>query len=235
MSNRFTNHVVLVAGGTGALGRAVTAAFLAEGAFVAVTYQKADEFAQLRDEAGNNAERLTGYPVDVTDESAVRRVVAGIAERLQRLEVLVNAVGGYSAGPKLWEGDGQVLGRMLGLNVVPGYVLARAVLPVMLQQGYGAIVNVAAQAAFDPPAGGAAYAASKAATVAMMRSLAAEVAGKGIRVNSIAPVIMDTPANRAAMPNANHERWSKVADVASVVLFLASPQAKVVHGVTLTV
>ena len=124
---------------------------------------------------------------------------------------------------------------MLALNLRSGYALSRAVVPAMLKQGRGAIVNVCAKAALDHAAGAAAYAASKAAALAMMDSLAADLKGSGVRVNSVLPSIMDTEANRKAMPSADFAKWPKTEDVASVILFLCSDDAKVVHGAAVPV
>ena len=111
--------------------------------------------------------------------------VGGVLSRHGRVDALVNTVGGYAGGVKLWEMETKVFDAMLSLNLRSGYALARAVLPAMLKQKNGSIVNVAAKAAFDHGAGAAAYAASKAAAVAMMDSLAADAKGTGVRVNSI--------------------------------------------------
>jgi NAD(P)-dependent dehydrogenase (short-subunit alcohol dehydrogenase family) len=124
---------------------------------------------------------------------------------------------------------------MMALNLRSGYALARAAARTMLKQGRGAIVNVAAKAAFDHAAGAAAYAASKAAALAMMDSLAADLKGSGVRVNSILPSIIDTAANRKAMPNANFAKWPKPEEIARVILFLCSDEAKVVQGAAVPV
>ncbi len=142
----------------------------------------------------------------------------------------MNTVGGYAGGVNLWELDPKVFDQMLALNVRSGYTLSRAVVPAMLKQRRGAIVNVASKAAVDHAAGAAAYAASKAAAVAMMDSLAAEVKGTGVRVNSILPSIIDTEANRKAMPGADFAKWPKPEDIARVILFLCSDEAKLIHG-----
>jgi NAD(P)-dependent dehydrogenase (short-subunit alcohol dehydrogenase family) len=124
---------------------------------------------------------------------------------------------------------------MLALNLRSGFILSRAVVPAMLKQGHGSIVNVAAKAALDHAAGAAAYAASKAAAVAMMDSLAADLKGTGVRVNSILPSIIDTEANRKAMPKSDFAKWPKPEDIARVILFLCGDDAKVVHGAALPV
>ena len=226
---------MLVAGGTGGLGRAVSLAFLEEGARVVVPYRQPEEFDDLKSAARAYASSLEGHAVDITDEAAVKQLVAGILTAHGRLDAAVNAVGGYAGGVKLWELDAGVWDRMLALNLQSGYALARAVVPAMLKQKRGAIVNVAAKAAFDHAGGAAAYAASKAAAVAMMDSLAADLTGTGVRVNSILPSIIDTPANRKAMPTAKFTQWPKPEDIARVILFLCSDDAKVVHGASIPV
>jgi len=116
-----------------------------------------------------------------------------------------------------------------------GYAILRAAVPAMLKLKRGAIVNVAARAAFDHAGGAAAYAASKAAAVAMIDSLAADLKGTGVRVNSILPSIIDTEANRRAMSNADFAQWPKPEDIARVILFLCSDDARLVHGAAVPV
>jgi NAD(P)-dependent dehydrogenase (short-subunit alcohol dehydrogenase family) len=227
--------VVLVAGGTGGLGRAVSLAFLAAGAAVVVTYRNEEEFAALGKTAGAAASALEGHRVDVTDERAAGELVDRIVSSRGRLDALVNTVGGYAGGTKLWELETKTFEQMLALNLRAVYALARAAVAPMLKQKHGAIVNVAAKAAVDHGGGAAAYAASKAAAVAMMDSLAEDVKGLGVRVNSILPSIIDTEANRKAMPGSDFTKWPKPEDIAKVILFLCSEHAKVVHGAAIPV
>ena len=231
----FAGKVILVAGGTGGLGRSVSLAFLAEGAAVHVTYRNPDEFAALQHSAGSAASSLTGHRVDVADESAVADVIAQILAAHNRLDTLVNTIGGYAGGIPLWNLDAATLDRMFSLNLRAGYVLARAALVPMRRQGSGSIVNVNAKAALDHAAGAAAYAASKAAALALFDSLAADLRGTGIRVNSVLPSIIDTPANRSAMPSADFAAWPRPEDIARVILFLTSDSACVIHGAAIPV
>jgi NAD(P)-dependent dehydrogenase (short-subunit alcohol dehydrogenase family) len=232
--DRFTGKLALIAGGTGGLGRAVTLAFLNAGSNVIVTYRKKEELQDLQNAAGDHS-RLEAYQVDVTHEGSVRQLVDGAIEKHGRLDCLVNTVGGYVGGVKLWELDPSTFDRMLALNLRSGYLLSRAVVPLMVQQGYGSIVNVIAKAAIDHAAGAGAYAASKAAALAMMHSLAEDLKGTGVRANSILPSIIDTEANRKAMPNQDFGKWPKPEQIARVVLFLCSEDANVVHGAALPV
>ena len=235
-----TRKVVLVAGGTGVLGRAVALAFVAEGAAVHVTYQASSEWQALKSAAASVASSagggsLEGFSVDVTQEEAVERLVEGIVARFGRIDALVNTVGGYVGGIKLWDLDPKVFDRMMALNLRSGFVLSRVAARQMLKQGSGSIVNVAAKAALDHAAGASAYAASKAAAVAMIDSLAADLKGTGVRANSILPSIIDTEANRKAMPTADFSKWPKPEDIARVILFLASDASRLIHGAAIPV
>jgi NAD(P)-dependent dehydrogenase (short-subunit alcohol dehydrogenase family) len=230
-----TSKIALVAGGTGGLGRAVTLVFLESDYTVAVTYRRAEEWDALRNAAGARKERLAGYVADVTDERAVAGLVEDLSRKHGRLDALINTVGAYAGGIKLWELDTKVFEQMIALNLRSGFVLCRAVVPVMLKQRHGSIVNVASKAALDHAAGAAAYTATKAAAVAMVDSLAADLKGTGVRVNSILPSIIDTEANRKAMPGADFAKWPKPEEIARVVLFLCGDDAKVVHGAALPV
>jgi NAD(P)-dependent dehydrogenase (short-subunit alcohol dehydrogenase family) len=121
------------------------------------------------------------------------------------------------------------------LNTDAGFTLARVVVPAMLKRSSGAIVNIAAKAAFDHAAGASAYAASKSAALALFDCLAQDLKGTGVRVNSILPSIIDTEANRKAMPNADFSKWPKPEEIARVILFLCSPEASVIHGAAIPV
>jgi NAD(P)-dependent dehydrogenase (short-subunit alcohol dehydrogenase family) len=235
MQMRFSDKAVLVAGGTGGLGGAVSLAFLEEGAKVVVTYREQKEFDVLKSEAGANGLAIDGHRVDVTDETAVRQLLVKVLAEHGHLDALVNTVGGYVGGVNLWELETKVFDQMLALNLRSGYALSRAAIPAMLKQKHGAIVNVAAKAALDHGAGASAYAASKAGALALMDSLAAEVKGSGVRVNSILPSIIDTEVNRKAMPNADFSKWPKPRDIARVILFLCSDEARVIHGAAIPV
>ena len=231
---------MLVAGGTGGLGRAVSLAFVEAGARVIVTFQRPGDLDELKKAASAKLVKvegasLEGYAVDVTDEMAAGKLIDGIVERHGRLDCLVNAVGGYAGGVKLWELEAKVFEQQLTLNLRAGFVLAKTAARVMVKQGSGAIVNVASKASVDHAAGASAYAASKAAAVAMMDCLAADLKGSGVRANSIMPSIIDTPANRKAMPEADFAKWPKPEEIARVILFLCSDEAKLIQGASVPV
>lgn len=232
----FHDKIVLVTGGTGGLGREVAMAFLEAGARVMVTYRREEEFAAVV----SSAERIGAKPpdgaaVDVTDAAAVEKFVASMVAKYGRIDILVNAVGGYAGGTNLWEVDPRVYDQMLQLNLKAGFVLAGIVVSVMIRQNQGWIVNIASKAAVDHGAGGGLYAASKAGALALFDSLAAEVKAYNINVNSVLPSIIDTAANRKAMPEADFSKWPKPEEIARVILFLCSEEARVIHGAAIPV
>lgn len=235
MTTDCADKVVLVAGGTGGLGRSVSLAFLQHGATVAVTWQHQEEFVALKDSAGDLAIHLAGYQADATDPLGAHTLVGQIISRFNRIDVLVNTVGGYAGGIPLWQLEPDVFERMLNLNLRASFALAKAVVPAMIARKSGVITNVAAKAAWDHAAGASAYSASKAAAVALMDSLAADLLGTGVRVNSILPSIIDTKTNRSAMPKADFAKWPKPEDIADVIVFLASDAASVIHGASIPV
>jgi NAD(P)-dependent dehydrogenase (short-subunit alcohol dehydrogenase family) len=232
----FHDKIVLVTGGTGGLGREVTMAFLEAGATVIATYRITDELNSVVSAAESiGATPPIGAQVNVTDAAAVEKLVGDLVARHGRIDVLVNAVGGYAGGTKLWEVDPKIYDQMLDLNLKAGFVLARFIVPVMIRQNRGWIVNVASKAAFDHGAGAALYAASKAGTLALFDSLAADVKAFNINVNSVIPSIIDTAANRKAMPGADFSKWPKPDEIARVILFLCSDEARVIHGAAVPV
>jgi len=232
----FHDKIVLISGGTGGLGREVTMAFLEAGASVMVSYKRAEEFAAIVSSAERvGAKPPDGAAVDVTDAAAVAKFVAGMVTKYGRIDILVNTVGGYAGGTNLWEVDPRVYDQMMQLNLKAGFVLARVIVPVMIRQNRGWIVNIASKAAVDHGAGGALYAASKAGALALFDSLAAEVKPHNINVNSVLPSIIDTAVNRKVMPGADFAKWPKPEEIARVILFLCSEEARVIHGAAIPV
>jgi len=231
----FKNRVALIAGGTGALGRAVSAAFAREGARVTVTYRRQSEFEEFLSQSKLNANDVKGLMVDATDAAEVARATESILANGGALDILVNTIGGYHGGKRIWEEDLSSYEQMMSLNLKAGFVLARAVLPAMIRQNRGWIVNVASRAGYGKSPGAALYSASKAGALALFDSLADEVKPYPISVNSVVPSIFDTPANRQAIPAADYASWPKPEEIADVILFLCSQQARIIHGAAIPV
>jgi len=161
---------------------------------------------------------------DVTDAAAV------VAAAGDPLRALVNLVGGFAAGGRVHETPIEEFERQFQLNLRPTYLLSSAALPRMLDAGGGSIVCVSTRAAVRPFAGAAGYIASKAAVLAFVDALAAEYTAEGIRTNAILPSVIDTPANRASQPDADHSRWVTPAEIARVIRFLCSDDAAPTSG-----
>jgi NAD(P)-dependent dehydrogenase (short-subunit alcohol dehydrogenase family) len=232
----FQDKVALVAGGTGGLGREVAMAFLEAGARVIVTYQIPAEFQALVAAAQRSgAQAPEGALLDVTDVAAVESFVADLATRHGRLDILVNTVGGYAYGKKVWEEDAGQFDKMIAINLKSVFALTHAVVPVMIRQNRGWIVSTASKAAYDDAPGGALYSTSKAAALTLIQSLANEVKPYNINVNSIVPSIIDTAANRKSMPNADFAKWPKPEQIARVILFLCSEEGQLIHGAAVPV
>ncbi len=228
-------RVAIVAGGTGALGQSICLAFLSAGHTVCVPFAVPEETEALRARLGPaEAPRLDAAACDVTDETAVNRFVAGVVERHGRVDVLVNAVGGF-AGGDLASTSLTEWNRMLTLNLNTAVLGCRAVLPAMTRAGRGRIVNIASRAVVPPQGGFIAYTVSKSAVITLTQALAQEVRAHGITVNAVLPSTMDTPANRQAMPDADRASWVSTDAVALVVAFLASDAAEAVSGAAVPV
>jgi len=231
---RFTGRNVLVAGGAGALGAAVSLAFLREGAAVTVTGRSREPFERLLAAAGASRDRLAFAAGDAADPAQAAAAVAAAA-RGGRLHAAVNTVGGWAGGAPLADEPPDRLARMLAANLAPAHALLRAALPALARGGGGAFVEIASTAAAGPQPGQASYAAAKAAVLSLVLSAAEEARGAGVRVNAVLPGTMDTEANRAAMPSADRAGWVSTAEVAEAVLFLCSDAALAVSGASLTV
>jgi NAD(P)-dependent dehydrogenase (short-subunit alcohol dehydrogenase family) len=227
----FQGRHVVVTGGTGALGGAVTGALIASGATCHIPHHAGEDLGRFpfRDHA--QAKLTAG--IDLADEAAVE----GFYATVPQLWASIHLAGGFAPG-KVSETGKDALMRQVETNLATCFLCCRAAVNAMARTGAGGrIVNVAARPALEWRAGAgmAAYAASKAAVAAMTVALAEEVAGDGILVNAIAPSIMDTPANRKAMPKADFTAWPKVEEVAATIAFLASPENKVARGSIVTV
>jgi NAD(P)-dependent dehydrogenase (short-subunit alcohol dehydrogenase family) len=222
----YRDRHVIITGGTGALGIAVVGALVTAGAVCHVPYvhaAEADRFPMRE-----HAQVKLQVGIDLTDEAAVARLYAGVPN----LWASIHLAGGFAMSP-IGETTKVDLMKQVDLNLVTAFLSCRAAVNAMTRTGAGGrIVNVAARPALEWRAGAgmAAYAASKAAVAALTAALAEEVVKAGILVNAVAPSIMDTPANRAAMPKADYSAWPKVEEVAATILFLAAPDNKVTRG-----
>jgi NAD(P)-dependent dehydrogenase (short-subunit alcohol dehydrogenase family) len=221
----------IVTGGTGGLGSAVVARLLQDGWRVVVPWVAEQELERV-----TRHDRLELIQADLFDLEAVAAVAAaGAADPQRPLAGLVNLVGGFAAGSRVHETPIDTFEAQFRLNLRPTYLMTQAVLGGMLEHGEGSIVCVGTRAAVQPFSGAAGYIASKAAVISFAQAVATEYKQDGIRCNVILPSVIDTPANRASMPDAKHERWVKPAEIAGVVAHLLSPDAQPTSGAAVPV
>ncbi|GIL13133.1 MAG: 3-ketoacyl-ACP reductase [Chloroflexota bacterium] len=227
MAGIFNGKVVLITGAAGNLGRAVARRFAAEGARLALVERGEDHLAEILQEVG-------GLPLaaDVTDPASVDALVTKIEAEYGQISVLAHTVGGFAAGQPVHEAGLDVWDKMLNLNAKSVYVMCGRVAKHMVErQVAGSIVAIVSRNAYKGTAKNAAYSASKAAAQRVLESMAAELGPLNITVNAIAPSTIDTPANRAAMPNADFSKWVQPDEIADAIAFLAANRA--VNGHTL--
>jgi len=227
-----SGRAIVVTGGTGGLGRAVVTALLARGDRVAVPYRDEGRFAALRASAGATGDSLWGSRTSLDDVDASRVFFDDAATRFGGLNGVAALAGGYRGGGPLETAPVSDWTDMIAGNLTATYATCRAALPHLLKAG-GSVVTVSARLASVGGAGAAAYAASKAGIEALTRVLALENRERGVRFNAIAPVTIDTPANRAAMPKADASRWTPPDALARLVLFLLSPDSAPLTGAVL--
>jgi NAD(P)-dependent dehydrogenase (short-subunit alcohol dehydrogenase family) len=218
----FAGRQVVVTGGTGALGRAVVVALIETGAHCHVSY-----LYEAEAQSFPHKQNVTLHAVgDLADEAVVAKLYGAVP----KLWASIHLAGGFAA-QSIADTDKAKLMQQVDMNFVACFLCCRAAVKAMGQNG-GRIVNVAARPALEWRSGSGmvAYAASKAAVAAMTVALSEEVAKDGILVNAVAPSILDTPANRKAIPNADFSAWPKVEEVAATIAFLASPDNAVTRG-----
>ena len=231
----FSDRVVMVTGAAGNLGSAVARAFQVAGAKLVLVDRAADRLQRLFPDLVDSPNYSLVTSVDMTDADAVEAMVDEAVKRFGRVDVLVNTVGGFRAGTPIHETPFETWDFLLNLNARTVFTASRAIIPHMLRQGSGRIVNVAARAALKGGTMMAAYSVSKSGVMRLTESMAAELKKDGVNVNCVLPGTIDTPQNRKAMPKADHSRWVKPEAIADVILFLASDAAGAVQGAAIPV
>jgi NAD(P)-dependent dehydrogenase (short-subunit alcohol dehydrogenase family) len=219
---------VLVAGGTGALGGAVLRELLDSGYSVTASWLVDRERERVQSELGD---KVSLVKADLMEPDGAAIAV----EAVEDLEAVVNLVGGFAAGPLVHETDPEQFNSMIRLNLTPGFLLARAAMPRMVERGGGAFVGVSARPALRPFPGAAGYITGKAAVLAFVQALDAEYRGDGVRCNAVLPSVIDTPANRESQPDADHSKWVPPEQIAKVIRFLVSEDSAPTSGAAIPV
>ncbi len=227
----FSGKVAIVTGAAGNLGKALCQALANRWASIALLGHHLDSLEAAR----SGLEESAAFAVDLVDARAVEAAIAAVMTRFGRIDILANVAGGFTMGPPLHETSDADWDGMMNLNARSVFNSCRAVIPRMLARGGGRIVNVAARAALKGQGRMAPYCASKAVVIRLSESLAEELRDDGINVNCVLPGTLDTPENRAAMPDADPGRWVTTAALADVIVFLASDAARAITGASIPV
>jgi NAD(P)-dependent dehydrogenase (short-subunit alcohol dehydrogenase family) len=231
MAGQFEGKVVVVTGANGNVGQAVARRFAAAGAKVIAVGRKEAELADIV----NETKGVVGL-ADVTDPDSVDALVKQIEAQQGKIDVLAHTVGGFASGQAVHETGLDVFDKMMTLNAKSVWITGGRVARHMVEKGVkGSIIAVLSKNAYQGGAKVAAYAASKAAAQRILESMAAELVGAGITVNGVVPSLIDTPQNRAGMPNADYSKWVQPEEIADAILFLASDQSRSINGVSLNI
>lgn len=232
MTDTTTMPHVVITGAAGALGRAVVQHFLEQGARLALVDHRADRLAEVFPGLDNSQHLLLAG--DVTSAADMTELASQALKAFGRIDALVHIAGGFEMGEATHALTRASWDRMMNLNAWSFVAVTQAVLPSMIEHGAGRIVAVTAKVAARGLPAMAAYIASKSALQRLVEAMAAEAAPHGVAINSVAPSVLDTPANRQAMPDANPAEWVSTAVAAQTIGFLASPAAAALHGQHLT-
>ena len=226
------NRHVVVTGAAGALGRAVVQHFLDQGARVALIDHRMDHLSSTFPGLENSQHLL--LEADVTSVPAMAGAAQRILNAFRQVDALVHIAGGFEMGEPVHALSREAWDRMMTLNAWSFVAVSQALVPSMIERKAGSVIAVTAKTASRGAAGMSAYIASKSALQRLVEASAAELAPHGINVNSVAPSVLDTPANRQAMPDANPAEWVSTGVAAQTIAFLASPAAAALHGQHLT-
>ncbi|MBP6777765.1 MAG: SDR family NAD(P)-dependent oxidoreductase [Piscinibacter sp.] len=232
MTADFSGRCAILTGAAGNLGRAVAAAFAARGASLVLVDRDAQA---LRAAFGDDSAQRLCIAADLLDPAQAQAALDAAVGRLGSVDILCNLAGGFRMGEAVHETSAATWELLWGLNVRTLLHMAQAAVPHLIAHGGGRIVNVGAFAAQRGVAAMGAYCAAKDSVIRLTEAMSAELKGHGINVNCVLPTIIDTPENRAAMPDADPSRWVAPADLASAIVFLASDEARAIHGAALPV
>lgn len=223
-----TGKIIVVTGAKGGLGTSVTSSLLGAGAHVVGVSRSiaASDFPH---------ENFSAMPVSLANGDDAKALATVVVERWRRIDGLVHLVGGFAGGKTVADTDDATLDRMFELNFRSAFYVIQAVLPHMRTQGSGSIVAIGSKAAVEPSPMAGVYAASKAALVSLLRTVARENSDRSITANMVLPGTMDTPANRAAAPAADFSKWVRPCQVATLVEYLLSARANQLSGAMIPV
>lgn len=223
-------RVALITGATGGLGKSVATTFVKNGVNVAVSYRHEESLERLLESLGPQREAVFSVKADTGDETQVNELLAQVLAKFGRLDMLINLVGGWKGGQTIAETSEATWDFMMNINLKSVFLCSKAAFPHLIRQPSSSIVNISSRAAIQVTAGNGPYAVSKRAVIALAETLAEEGKEHGLRANALLPTVIDTEANRQAMPQADFSTWVKPSEIAGVAYSLTSHEAKAVSG-----
>ena len=234
---RLKEKVAIITGGTGAIGRVIADTFLREGAKIVLTYRREERFKEVLSRLSEYRDNISGRKTDVTTAEEVKKLMEETVNRFSRIDILINGVGGTAPSSNVVDLEEKTWDYLFNLNLKSAFLCSKFVLPYMLKQKYGKIVNVSAKLALEPVAGMGAYSASKSALINLTQTLAKEVKNSGINVNAVALSLVKTEQNLKTITKSvsgsvgpDPSKWVEPEDVAKTILFLCSDEAKGING-----
>lgn len=231
----FSNQTVMITGASGNLSAALVRKYFDAGALFVLLARSPEKLRGLYPQISQNPDRFLIEKVDLTNPNSMDQTVINAIQQFGRIDVLLNTVGGYRAGDALHETSLDTLNFMFTLNLESVFTACKAVIPTMLDQNHGKIINIAARPGLKGIANGSAYSAAKSGVIRLTESMAAELKFEGINVNCVLPGTIDTPQNRQSMPDSDFTRWVKPDQIADVILFLTSNRAIAINGAAIPV
>ncbi|MFP4438375.1 MAG: SDR family NAD(P)-dependent oxidoreductase [Chloroflexaceae bacterium] len=230
MSREQHGRVVLINGASGGLGPAVVQVFVEEGSNLVLTARRQEQLEQTATDLGLDMQKTLLVPADLTDRSAVAKLISTTKKRFGPIDVVAHVTGGFSGGVPVQSIEPDAWHAMLNLNLTAAFLVARAVLPSMLERGTGKLVFVSSRSGSQPTPNLAEYTVSKSSLDMFVQVLAEETRQHGVNVNAVAPSVIDTPTNRKFNPKADYDTWVTPESIAGVIQFLASDAARDIHG-----
>jgi NAD(P)-dependent dehydrogenase (short-subunit alcohol dehydrogenase family) len=236
MAGSLGDRVILIAGASGEVGSAVVREFASQTkARLVLVSRSEEELEQLVRDNGLAEERALVHSANVTDPDDVQALVTAILDRYGQLHALLNTVGGWRGGDPVEDTSLEDWHRMMDLNLHSAFLLSRAVLPPMLEAGWGRIVHTSSKSALEPRSTVGAYAVSKMGVITLTEVIAAGLKETGVTANVVLPSTIDTPGNRLAMPSADFDRWVPPQHIAATMRFLCSDAAASINGARIPV
>jgi NAD(P)-dependent dehydrogenase (short-subunit alcohol dehydrogenase family) len=231
----FEDHVVIIAGAGGNLGSSVASKFIASGANLILVDYEQDSIERLFPDLIESNQHMILQGFDVNDRSSTDKLVSSAMEKYGKIDVMVNTIGGYKGGSPLHETTDETWNMLFNLNARSVFNLSRSIIPILKDTKSGKIIHIAARRGLKGAANEAVYSAAKSAVIRLTESMAQELKFDGINVNCVLPGTIDTPQNRAALPDADFSRWVDPDAISDVILFLASDSARGITGASIPV